>query len=257
MTPQAHRRRPTSTRPTRTSSTPTGWPVSAQTPCIAESWPTVRRPGPVSMRRVNNTTPSDRGRSGRPARARSCSSPSSASSVASPPRRAVQASRRTPRQAAGRRRRPPRRVERTGHLSAPPGPLAPQRDIDRPRRANRVTVTVSDLGRQPLGNAARWLPRSPRGHHAIPHRSGSPRRSGTRPGPRPGCQLHTDSADRRGSRATGQLPIQRRHRPAGRTNPERLPAHRLAFEGVRPSIASHPRSAQRSPQRLSNSPDPS
>jgi len=74
-----------------------------------------------------------------------------ATATASPPRRAVQASRRTPQQMAGRRWSPPRRVERTGHLSAPPGPLAPQRDIDRPLRVNRVTVTVSDLGRQPLG----------------------------------------------------------------------------------------------------------
>jgi hypothetical protein len=60
---------------------------------------------------------------------------------------------------------PPRLAERTGHLSAPAGPLAPQRGMDRPLRANRVTVTVSDLSRQPFGqrsSAAISLPqRSP------------------------------------------------------------------------------------------------
>jgi len=133
-------------------------PPSAQTPGIAEAWPTtVRRPGSFSMRRVNNTT----SKRSRPLWT-TCQGPLMliaefralcclATATASPPRRAVQASRRTPQQMAGRRWSPPRRVERTGHLSAPPGPLAPQRDIDRPLRVNRVTVTVSDLGRQPLG----------------------------------------------------------------------------------------------------------
>jgi hypothetical protein len=113
-----------------------------------------------------------------------------------------------------------RAPQRTGRTARPPAGHRPTtasessyRDRQRPWSS---AVRATQLG----GYLA-----PPRGHHAIPNRSGSPSRSGTRPGPRLGCQLHTDPADRLGSRATGQLPIQRRNRPAGQANRERLPAH--------------------------------
>jgi len=131
---------------------------------------------------------------------------------------------------------------RTRHLSASAEPLGPPQGIGRPPQANRATVTGGDLDRQrPWSPAVRATQLGgylapPRGHHANPRRSGSPPRSGPRPGPRPGCQLHTDPADRLGSRATCQLPLQRHNRGTGRANRQRLSAYRVTIKGARPSI---------------------